>query len=144
MKKLVSAWIAAVLAVLVWGEVATSDQISSITIDQIEANRRIVGYVQGLPPGSHDKYKVIVYVHTDGWYIHPYAGQGEGLSWAPIHPDGSWEITTVQREFKADQVGALVVPRDYLEPNKVLDLDRIQATAKVIKKIAETPDFGKL
>jgi hypothetical protein len=134
-----------ILVIVLWaGSLAVQGQGSSITIDQIEANQRIVGYVRGLQPGSCEKYKVIVYVHTDAWYIHPYAGQGVGLSWAPIKPDGSWEIATVQREFKADKIGALVVPRDYPEPSKVISLDRIQAKARVIKKLVGTSDFGSL
>lgn len=46
----------------------------SITIDQIIANERVSGYVRGLVPAEYSKYKVLFYVHTDQWYIHPYAG----------------------------------------------------------------------
>src|ERR1044072_9130280 len=82
-------------------------QAVSLTIAAITANQTISGEAKGLMPRDLVDYKVIVYVHTDQWYIHPYAGQGEGKSWASIKSDGSWQIRTVQREFAADSVAAI-------------------------------------
>jgi hypothetical protein len=116
----------------------------SITIDQITANEQIMGCVRGLASTDRPNYKVIVYVHTDQWYIHPYAGQGEGMSWAPIRENGSWQIRTVQREFKADKVAALLVKRNYPEPSKIESLERIPHRAIVTRELRGTPDYGKL
>ena len=93
-----------------------------ISIDSIEANDRVSGYVSGLDPKDYSQYKVLLYVHTDQWYIHPFAGQGEGMSWAAIGPNGTWQIRTVQREFKSNQVAALIVDRNYPEPYKLVDI----------------------
>ena len=62
-------------------------------------------------PNAATTSRVVVYVHTDKWYVHPYIGQGDGLGWAHINPDGTWTIRTVKREFAADLVGAFVIGR---------------------------------
>lgn len=132
------------LLVVAGGVGSALAQEISISIDRIVANEVISGYVRGLRSADYPKYKVIVYVHTDSWYIHPYAGQGEGLSWASIREDGTWRIQTVQRQFKADRVAALIVRRNYPEPGKVQNLDMIQHRAIVVRKLVGMPDYGKL
>lgn len=122
---------------------ALAQQIS-VSITDITANQQICGAVSGLPSQDYQNYKVIVYVHTDQWYIHPYAGQDEGKSWASIQANGKWQIQTVQREFKADKVAAVLVKRNYPEPSKTESLERIQQAAIVVKKLRGTPDYGKL
>jgi hypothetical protein len=77
-------------------------------------------------------------------YIHPYAAQDEGLSWASIKDNGTWQIQTVQRQFKSDQMAALLVERTYTEPNKLEKLESIAHKAIVIKDLRGTPDYGKL
>lgn len=126
----------------------TSESIAGqarITIDQIIANDYVSGYVSGLAPAEYGKYKVIFYVHTDQWYIHPYAGQGEGMSWASIKGNSTWQIKTVQREFKANSIAALIVERQYPEPNKVEDIRKIPYRAIVVKELQQgSQDYGKL
>jgi len=117
---------------------------TSITIDQIEANERILGYVSGLNQSEYSNYKVVVYVHTDRWYIHPYAGQGEGLSWASLQENGTWSIQTVRRRFRADKVAALLVKRSYQEPNTIENIHGIPDKAMIIKELRGTHDYGKL
>jgi len=122
----------------------TLAQQISISITDITANQRICGTVSGLSPQDYPNYKIIIYVHTDQWYVHPYAGQDEGKSWAAIQQDGKWQIQTVQREFKADKIAALLVKRNYPEPSKVESLERIQKNAVLVKELRDTPDYGKL
>ena len=122
---------------------ASADPLG-ITIDRIEANQRIRGQVTGLPAGAAARYKVIVYTYTDEWYLHPYAGQGEGLSWAPIGPNGDWGLPTVQRAFKSDRMAALVVERTYAEPARVERLSDIPSLGRTERQLTGTPDFGKL
>ena len=116
----------------------------SIVIDRIEADKSITGHVSELSPAKYPSCKVIVYVHTDQWYIHPFAGQGEGASWASILDNGTWHLQTVRREFKADRVAALVVNRDYSEPSKVENIEAIPYVAETTKDLRNTPDEGKL
>jgi hypothetical protein len=121
----------------------TPARAQTITIDQIVANGNISGEVRGLPSADFGSYKVIVYVHTDQWYIHPYAGQGEGNSWATVQ-SGQWRIKTVQRDSRADKLAALLVSRNYPEPNRLENLDAIPHRARVIRELRGTADFGKL
>jgi hypothetical protein len=119
-------------------------QQMSISITGIVSNQQIVGVISGLGSQEHQNYKVIVYVHTDQWYIHPYAGQDEGKSWAPIQKNGHWQIETVKRDFNADKVAALLVKRNYPPPTKTENLERVQHAAIEVKRLQGTSDEGKL
>jgi hypothetical protein len=133
------------IAVVTAGYMDTSvAQEVAVTIDQITTNKSVSGFVRGIAPAECGKYKVIFYVHTDQWYIHPYAGQDEGKSWAAIKPNGTWQIKTVQREFKANKIAALVVDRQYPEPNRVEDVQGIPHAGIVIRELRNTGDYGKL
>jgi hypothetical protein len=84
-----------------------------------ERGRRIQGTVFGLAPGRHQDFKVLVYVLTDKWYIHPEAVATAGLGFAAIDPDGRWEIGSVWRGYQATQLALLVVSKDTWTPPTV-------------------------
>lgn len=105
---------------------------AAIWIEEIVPNSRIRGRASGIASESAANYKILVYVHTDQWYIHPYAGQGEGRSWASLRPGLSWSISTVKRSFAADQVAALLVRTDATVPSTVQALDEIQSVAWIV------------
>lgn len=111
-----------------------SDGEVQIRIDRIVKDSRISGQVTGLAPGERDKYKTLVYVLTDRWYIHPVSGQGLGQSWARIEEGGGWSIPSVRRQYAAKQVAALVVLRDLAEPATADDLRELPAIAWVVVK----------
>jgi hypothetical protein len=118
----------------------------TITIDAIESGETISGTVTGLG-ADYGEYMVVVYVRTDQWYIHPYAGQGEGKSWAKIDAQGRWKIRTVKREFMSNSVAALVVNKNYSPPSQTTSLDGIQARAEVVLResgLRERSFYGKL
>ena len=143
MKKL-NVLISPILMVLMCAALSQAQQIT-ISINKIIPNQMICGSISGLSAQDYKKYKVIVYVHTDQWYIHPYAGQGDGKSWASIQPDGGWQIQTVQRDFKADKVAAILVSKEnYAEPSKIESLERIQKSSIVVKELQGTNDYGSL
>jgi hypothetical protein len=96
----------------------------AIQVDEIQADQQIKG--------------------TDRWYIHPYAGQGEGMSWAAIGDDGTWTLKTVRRAFKADKMAALVVEKDASVPAKAESLGSIPKLAIHEKVLTGTTDEGKL
>jgi hypothetical protein len=125
------------------GPAAVRQKIS-ISIDGITANHLITGHVFGLAQSRHHEYKIVVYVHTDSWYIHPYHGQGEGESWAMIRKDGNWQIKTVQRGFNADKIAAMVLSQDYPVPIRAANIDQIPNLAITIHQLQGTDDFGKL
>lgn len=135
--------IAVVVLMMVYASVILAQQIS-ITIDQIRANEQISGYVHDLPSKDYHDYKVVVYVHTDKWNIHPYANQDEGQSYASIQANGTWHIKTVKREFKADKMAALLVKQNYPEHSTVDNLEEIQHRAMVIKQLKGTQHYGDL
>ncbi|MBI4690820.1 MAG: hypothetical protein HY754_11250 [Nitrospirae bacterium] len=108
---------------------AFSQTEPSITILKIESDNFIKGKVEGLRPEEYANYKVIVYVKTDKWYIHPYERGGAGRSYANINQDGTWTIGTVKREFPADYVAALLVRSDYTPPSTVAILGTLDYIA---------------
>lgn len=117
---------------------------AELSIDRIEENNEIVGYVTDARDLALGELKVIVYVKTDRWYIHPYAGQGEGLSWASISSSGEWRIETVKRKFVASEVAALLVDKAYTEPHHTDTLHRIPHEAITVIRLEGTEDDGKL
>ena len=81
---------------------------------------KLTGRVTGLEDNELCKnYKVLVYVLTNQWYIHPYAENKEGRGYAGIKPDGSWSIKTVNRENYPFRLAILVVPRNYVPPSVI-------------------------
>lgn len=101
----------------------------SLKISEIIENSHIAGRVFGLDPTQYDQHKVVVYVKTDKWYIHPYEKGGEGLSFAEINKDGSWEIETVKRRFLADLVAVFLVNKSYSPPSIIDDIRQIDFIA---------------
>jgi hypothetical protein len=119
-------------------------QTANITIDKIEANQLIAGHVTGLDKTTAKGYRIVVYVHTDIWYIHPYAGQGDGQSWSSIADDGSWSVATVKRDFPANEIAALVVGQGYDIPARTPSIESVRNIGLFRKSLRNTPDYGKL
>jgi hypothetical protein len=120
-----------------------------ISVNEIVADDHISGTVSGINPTDTDKYCAVVYVHTDIWYIHPYAAGGEGQSWAAVQPNGDWSIPTVKRDFPADKMDALLLRRDNKKdcaaPSKTADIASIPGVkASAPKNLKNTADAGKL
>jgi hypothetical protein len=116
----------------------------SIAIDSIQPDVRITGHVTGFSPEQLRDKKVVVYVLTDQWYVHPFADGGDGKSWAAIKDDGSWKIGTVKRDFTAKRIAAVVVPSAYDAPPRLQTLHALPARALTVRDLKGTPDFGKL
>jgi len=126
----------------------TSANCVDVTIDAITANQVITGHVSAKQISPTNR--VVVYVHTDQWYVHPYVGQGDGLSWASIKANGSWSLETVKRKFNSDAVGAFGIlataPIPEFTPAPLVDLRPAAACVKVLLNPngANDPDYGKL
>ena len=135
--------IAFVVLTVMAGTCLAQEQVN-ITIDSITTNYRIVGNVIGLTESARKKYKVIVYVKTNQWYIHPYAQGGDGKSWASIASDGSWTISTVKREFAASAVAALVVPMESESLSPIPDVNDLPHAAILLKILQGSADLNKL
>ncbi len=92
----------------------TPVSIPIIEISEVSKGRFIRGVVRGLDPGDYGQYKVLVYVRTDQWYIHPWATPVEGKGFALIQKDGTWEIESVWRGHPSYEVAAMLVSRSYV------------------------------
>jgi hypothetical protein len=103
-----------------------------MAIDEIVENDHIAGHVVGLSSAVVDEYKVVVYVHTNQWYIHPYAGQSEGSSWASISSTLKWNLGSVRREAPADQVAALLVKANVNPPATMQALGAVRSVCWVV------------
>jgi len=114
-----------------------------VSIDSIMRDVSINGHVAAnmISPTS----RVVVYVHTDQWYIHPYVGQGDGLSWASIDGNGRWTLQTVKRQFSADQVAAFVVATGTPTPAFTnAPVVALRPLAQCVKVLRGQPNDGDL
>jgi hypothetical protein len=89
---------------------------ATVSMDKFVAGSYISGNVEGLQPEETATHKVLVYVLTDQWYIHPFAENKARLGYATIQADGSWEIQTEARNHKPSRIAIAVVPRGALRP----------------------------
>lgn len=106
-----------------------------VRMTKFERGRRIRGTVSGLAPGTHGHYKVLVYVLTNKWYIHPEAVATPGLGFALIEPGGQWEIGTVWRGYQATKLAILLVPKDVWAP-PIVELGEAQPEDALRSRLA--------
>jgi len=99
-----------------------------VTIETVEENVRIAGLVSGLSSDEYRTFKVIVYVRTDRWRIHPFERGGAGYSFAQIDRDGRWRLGTVGRVDRSNLV-ALLVDATCNPPTEVDDITTIPAVS---------------
>jgi hypothetical protein len=117
-----------------------------ISMTDFESGQRIRGTVDGLAPEEREDFKVLVYVLTNKWYIHPEAVATPGRGFADIGPDGRWEIRTVWRGYQATKLAILVVPKDAwapptVEPEEVRPEDALSLRLKPqAMAVLEAPD----
>jgi hypothetical protein len=97
-------------------EYAYACPATEVVIDSIVRNDLIKGHVRGLPTDAYDKFKVVFYVKTNIWYIHPYQyypGQDEGYSYSNLNSKGEFQVKTVLRQVPADALAAVLVPKSF-------------------------------
>jgi hypothetical protein len=90
---------------------------SEVEIDEIVKNSHISGHIKGLPQSAYDQFKVIFYVKTNRWYVHPFyqpEKPEEGVSFAAIKNDGTFKIQTIKRRVDASRLAVSVVPAPYV------------------------------
>jgi hypothetical protein len=89
---------------------------TQVRVDSIVPNESISGRVMGLPQEALDKFKVVFYVKTNVWYVHPYAyyeGQEEGYSYSNLDSTGAFKIKTIKRDVPSKELAAVLVPKTY-------------------------------
>lgn len=121
--------LSAVLCTAVVSPSLPQSNIPQVVITNIVADSSVQGTTTGLPAQTQGKACVLVYVHTDLWYIHPYASAGLGQSFTMVDPQGNWQLETVKRQFPANRVAAIVMPDANAcanAPERTADVRRIQ------------------
>jgi hypothetical protein len=89
---------------------------SIVTVDEIVKDSHIKGHVQGLPTDAYEKFKVVFYVKTNRWYVHPYTyyeNQEEGYSYSNLNENGEFQVKSVKRAVPAKELAVVVVPKSY-------------------------------
>lgn len=89
---------------------------AEVVVDEIVKDSHITGHVKGLPTQALDKFKVVFYVKTNYWYVHPYSyyeGQEAGYSYSNLDGNGNFKVKTVRREVPAKKMAVVVVPKSY-------------------------------
>jgi len=86
---------------------------TQVFVDQIIRNETISGHITGLPAEAYDKFKMVFYVKTNHWYVHPFEGDTEGSSFANLNVNGEFKIKTVLRQVASKRLAAVLVPRSY-------------------------------
>jgi hypothetical protein len=86
---------------------------TEVVVDSIIKDDKITGHIKGLPQNSYSDFKVVFYVQTNRWYVHPFEGSQEGLSYANLTDNGNFAIRTVRREIPSKQLVAVLVPKTY-------------------------------
>ena len=102
--------------------------VAKIEITEFKENDFVSGRVSGLDSTHYRQHKVIVFVYTDKWYIHPYVA-----SFAEINGDGSWRINSIHREPSPTQIAACLVRQDFEIPKEVDRLGAIRSTAQTTR-----------
>ncbi len=90
-----------------------------VVMEDFVSGVSISGKVSGLQADQIDTHKVLVYVLTDKWYLHPYARNEERKGYSSITADGSWSLDTVNRRDHPFKLSILVVPEDYTPPTPI-------------------------
>ena len=89
---------------------------TEVVVDEIVKNSHIIGHIKGLPVEAYDKFKVVFYVKTNRWYVHPYSyteGQEAGYSYSNIDAKGNFWVRTLRREVPAQKMAVVLVPKSY-------------------------------
>jgi len=121
-------------------------EVEEITIMMtgFQRNSHISGRIEGLSPSDYGKYKVLVYVLTNKWYIH-WADNREGRGFASIDSDGKWRIVTIWRGYQAYRVAFLLCKKTIYAPSTVEtisdnpDQDLLSKISVVTYSIIEAP-----
>lgn len=99
-----------------------------IRIEKFVRGSFISGTVTGITPVSdYNLYKIVVYVKTNVWFIHPFLE-----SFATISSNGAWEIETVERQPSPSRIAVFLVNRDYRAPSTINRTSEINAVAEAI------------
>lgn len=96
-------------------------KVAAITVEQIVKNSHIKGHVTGLPESALEDFRMIFYVKTKSWYVHPYEynqNQPSGYSFSDLTAGGNFWIRSVFRTPAKEMVAILVPSPHYIYAKK--------------------------
>lgn len=112
----------------------THDGSYKIEMTEFKSNRYITGKIHGLSSSECNDYKLLVYVLTDRWYIHPWAENIEGRGYATINSDGTWKIDTIWRGYQAYRL-AFLLTKSSIYPLSTIDVNDNNPDKSLLSKI---------
>lgn len=119
-------------------------KVAQIKIEEIVKNSHIKGSVTGLKESSLENFRMIFYVKTNSWYVHPYQfneSQPSGYSYSDLSSGGNFWIRSVFRTPSKTMV-AILVPSPHVIYAKKSNLkDLLKYACKHIE-IPGTGDFS--
>lgn len=112
-------------------------KVAAITVEEIVKNSHIKGHVTGLPDSALEDFRMLFYVKTKNWYVHPYLyndQQPSGYSFSDLTVGGNFWIRSVFRTPAKEMVAILVPSPHYIyaEKSKLKDLLKYACTSIVI------------
>lgn len=90
---------------------ASLDPDVSVALTAFQSDGLMSGRVTGLDAAGYDQVKVVAYVLTDAWYIHPWAENAAGKGFALVDGNGEWALETVWRGHQAYRLALVVMPK---------------------------------
>lgn len=106
---------------------------AKINIQEIVKNSHIKGAVAGLKETSLEDFRMLFYVRTNNWYVHPYQfneSQTSGYSYSDLTTGGNFWIRSVFRTPSKTMV-AILVPSPhaiYAKKSNLKDLLKYSCT----------------
>jgi LmbE family N-acetylglucosaminyl deacetylase len=94
----------------------------AIVFEEFDSGSHLSGRVDGFEAEEFADLKVVLYVLTNAWYIHPWDSAEEGKGYAAVAEDGSWRIPTVWRRHQARRLALLLARRSSIVPSRVSPL----------------------
>ena len=91
----------------------------TIVLEEFRSGSHISGRIEGFAPGEYADLRVVLYVLTDKWYIHPWDSAEPGRGYAVVDEHGAWRIDTVWRDHQARRLAALLTRSSSLAPSIV-------------------------
>ncbi len=104
-----------------------------IIVKKFVPGENMQGEIEGIPSSLCNRYKVVVYVRTDKWYIYPYAEGGNGFSFSVVDSSCSWRIITVERYPVPKEVAVLLVDKNQNQPGQVFSLEQLNYYTLVVQ-----------
>lgn len=117
---------------------------AKITVSEIVKNSHIKGSVSGLNEASLEDFKMVFYVKTNTWYVHPYEhneNQPSGYSYSDLTTGGNFWIRSVFRTPAKKMLAILVPSPHYIYAKKSSASDLLKFACSSIE-IPGNGDFS--